>query len=362
MGFFSKVWKGVKKGFKKIGKAIKKGFKSFGKFMGKIGILGTIALTMLTGGLGIGAAFTNFGATLAGSSSALLRGAGWVIGKAAQFGTAVKSGFQTLTKGVTEFFGQTAKYVANKIPGVNIQGAPTSFLGEGGVWQNTSEAVVKQFETFRGDAINLFNTTSPTLEAGKLAASISKEVGTLGEYNASTGGFEYNGQTLEANALVPDPSAPTLGSDIPGTAVEGITSKVDQGPVSLSDGTVTVGTGGLEDISSEIASTQTPSLLSRAYDSAKDNLFEGVTKAPGAVVTTALVNKAMGVGEVDPYYNTTPVAQFDSSYALAGAVEQGLTQDPDPLWSQQLFDYDAYGGGQGGYSNVYANRMQGAMS
>ena len=359
MGFFSKVWKGVKKGFKKIGKAIKKGFKSFGKFMGKIGILGTIALTMLTGGLGIGAAFTNFGATLAGSSSALLRGAGWVIGKAAQFGTAVKSGFQTVTKGVTEFFGQTAKYVANKIPGVNIQGAPTSFLGEGGVWQNTSEAVVKQFETFRGDLGNLASRSAfDPIDS----ASIRQEVGTLGEYNASTGGFEYNGQTLEANTLVPDPSVPTLTPDIPGTAVEGITSKVDQGPMSLPDGTVTVGTGGLEDISAEIVSTETPSLLSRGIASAKDNLFEGVTKAPGTVVTTALVNKAMGVGEVDPYYNTTPVAQFDSSYALAGAVEQGLTQGPDPLWSQQLFDYDAYGSGQGGYSNVYANRMQGAMS
>ena len=351
MGFFSKVWKGVKKGFKKIGKGIKKGFKAFGKFMGKIGILGTIALTMLTGGLGIGSMFGNFGTTLGklgasmgGPLGGVLKGASWTIGKAAQFGTAVKSGFQTLTKGVTEFFGQTAKYVANKIPGVNIQGAPTSFLGEGGVWQNTSEAVVKQFETFKGDAINLFNTTSPTLEAGKLAASISEEVGTLGEYNPSTGGFEYNGQTLEATASVTDP---TLTPDIPGTVV---------------DDTVTVGTGGLEDISTEIASTQTSSLLSRAYDSAKDNLFEGVTKAPGAVVTTALVNKAMGVGEVDPYYNTTPVAQFDSSYALADAVEQGLTQGPDPLWSQQLFDYDAYGGGQGGYSNVYANRMQGAMS
>ena len=38
MGFFSKVWKGVKKTFKKIGKGIKKAFKSVGKFMGKIGI------------------------------------------------------------------------------------------------------------------------------------------------------------------------------------------------------------------------------------------------------------------------------------------------------------------------------------
>ena len=54
MGFFSKIWKGVKKTFKKIGKGIKKAFKSVGKFMGKIGILGNIALIFLTGGLGIG--------------------------------------------------------------------------------------------------------------------------------------------------------------------------------------------------------------------------------------------------------------------------------------------------------------------
>jgi hypothetical protein len=370
MGFFSKVWKGVKKGFKKIGKGIKKGFKSFGKFMGKIGILGTIALTMLTGGLGIGAAFTNFGATLAGSSSALLRGAGWVIGKAAQFGTAVKSGFQTLTKGVTEFFGQTAKYVGNKL-GMNIQGAPTSFLGEGGVWKNTSEAVVNQFNTFKGDLSSLASKSAfdpvtsaikvptpdelidqsgqmPTPSADTQAfmdsppignasldpASISKEVGTLGDYNASTGGFEYNGQTLEANALVTDSTVPTLASDIPGTVAK--------------------------DIASEIV--ETPSLLSRAYTSAKDNLFEGVTKAPGAVVTSAIVNKAMGTGDVDPYYGNTRVADFDSSYGIAGAVQQGFTPTEDPMWSQQLFDYDAFGTNQGGYGNVYANRMRGAMT
>lgn len=355
MGFFSKVWKGVKKGFKKIGKGIKKGFKAFGKFMGKIGILGTIALTMLTGGLGIGSMFGNFGATLGklgasmgGPLGGILKGASWTIGKAAQFGTAVKSGFQTLTKGVTEFFGQTAKYVANKIPGVNIQGAPTSFLGEGGVWQNTSEAVVDQFKTFKGDAVNLFNTTSPTLEAGKLGMTVE-------EYEKfSTQTPTMLEEVKYGKDFVPNQS-PVEQPDYLGV-------KVDQGPMSISDGTVTVGTGGLEDISAEIASTETPSLLSRGFTSAKDNLFEGVTKAPASVVTTAITNKAMGAGEVDPYYSITPVAQFDSSYALAGAVEQGLTQGPDPLWSQQLFDYDAYGGGQGGYSNVYANRMRGAMS
>ena len=52
MGFFSKVWKGVKKTFKKIGKGIKKGFQKFGKFMGKIGWLGQIAMSMILPGIG----------------------------------------------------------------------------------------------------------------------------------------------------------------------------------------------------------------------------------------------------------------------------------------------------------------------
>ena len=347
MGFFSKVWKGVKKGFKKIGKGIKKGFKAFGKFMGKIGILGTIALTMLTGGLGIGSMFGNFGATLGklgasmgGPLGGILKGASWTIGKAAQFGNAVKSGFQTLTKGVTEFFKQTGKYVGNKL-GMNIQGAPTSFLGEGGVWQNTSEAVVDQFKTFKGNVENLFTTTSPTLEAGKLGMSYDDFKNT-NSFNRDLSDLKDG---FDPNNLVQEGDVKTLVFDEMGVPKSDI-----------------IGTGGLKDIAAEVVSTENTSLLSRGYTSAKDNLFKGVTEAPGAVVTTAIVNKAMGAGDQEPYFGNTRVADFDSSYAISGAVAQGLTQGPDPLWSQQLFDYDAYGGGQGGYSNVYANRMRGAMT
>jgi len=374
MGFFSKVWKGVKKGFKKIGKGIKKGFKSFGKFMGKLGILGTIALTMLTGGLGIGAAFSGFGASLGaagasmgGAMGGILKAASWTIGKAAQFGNAVKSGFQTVTKGVTEFFGQAGKLIGNKL-GITTTG-PTSVSQ---AWGNYSSAMSDQFGKFTGDVGKLAGKSAfdpvtsaikvPTPDqlieqAGELPtpsadtkafmdnplasntsldpASISREVdGTLAEYNPKTGGFEYNGQTLEATASITDSTVPTLASDIPGTVAK--------------------------DVASEIV--ETPSLLSRAYTSAKDNLFEGVTKAPGAMLTTAITNKAMGTGDVDPYYNITPVAQFDSSYGIAGAVQQGFTPTEDPLWSQQLFDYDAYATNQGGYGNVYANRMRGAMT
>ena len=50
MGIFSKAWKSVKKGFKGafkgISKGIKSAFKKFGKFMGKIGIVGQLAMSV----------------------------------------------------------------------------------------------------------------------------------------------------------------------------------------------------------------------------------------------------------------------------------------------------------------------------
>tara|TARA_R100001086_G_scaffold249088_1_gene187690 strand:+ start:360 stop:1679 length:1320 start_codon:yes stop_codon:yes gene_type:complete len=52
MGFLSKAWKGIKNGFKKIGKAIKSGFQKFGKFMGRFGILGSLAMSMILPGIG----------------------------------------------------------------------------------------------------------------------------------------------------------------------------------------------------------------------------------------------------------------------------------------------------------------------
>jgi hypothetical protein len=47
MGFFSKLWKGIKKPFKAIGKAVKGAFKSFGKLVNKAGILGQVAKVYL---------------------------------------------------------------------------------------------------------------------------------------------------------------------------------------------------------------------------------------------------------------------------------------------------------------------------
>jgi len=184
MGFFSKIFKGVKKVFKKIGKGIKSAFKKFGKFMGKIGILGQVAMffvmpyigqalgSMWTGIAGQTAAQTT--ATAAANSAAVTAGqaagataaevaagkiaekaiaaaaqAGTVAGKATGLmaGNAVARGvghvmqftantvskvgtvFNNITKGVTDTLGNFAKTASNKMFGTSFDAASNFFTG-----------------------------------------------------------------------------------------------------------------------------------------------------------------------------------------------------------------------------------------
>ena len=151
MGFFSKIWKGVKKTFKKIGKGIKKAFKSFGKFMGKIGIVGQIAMMFILPGIG-NAMMSTFGGMLKGlgtiaqgtsSFAGIANAAQTVLGAAGNFARLVAKPFTTITDAVGSFISNTSKYIANKIPGmdtllnkipgVNITpaDAPDAFFGLG---------------------------------------------------------------------------------------------------------------------------------------------------------------------------------------------------------------------------------------
>ena len=123
MGFFSKIFKGVKKVFKKIGKGIKGAFKGIGKFMNKIGIVGQIALMFVPGigpmlngmlkGLG-GMAATALG-SMGTVGNAILKGAQFVIGKAGEFAGGVNNTFRTVTQGVKTFASEFTKTGLNKL-------------------------------------------------------------------------------------------------------------------------------------------------------------------------------------------------------------------------------------------------------
>ena len=132
MGFFKKIFKGIKKVVKKIGKGIKKVAAKVGKFVGKLGIVGQIGMFFIAPHLG---AWLMKGLHTAGTfltgiagqglGSTLARGFGHVLKGAHNFVTVAKNTFGTITEGV----GQFAKTALNKIPGVNIDGAATNFFG-----------------------------------------------------------------------------------------------------------------------------------------------------------------------------------------------------------------------------------------
>ena len=114
MGFFSKVFKGVKKVVKKIGKGIKSAFSKVGKFMNKLGIVGQIALGLMLPG--IGASLGKWAIGAMGSSNALVAAAGQFVNAAVSIGTKVSGAFKTVTEGVFKVVGQTVGTALNKIP------------------------------------------------------------------------------------------------------------------------------------------------------------------------------------------------------------------------------------------------------
>jgi hypothetical protein len=159
MGFFSKLFKGVKKVFKKIGKGIKKVATKVGKFMGKIGIVGQIAMSFILPGVG-GALLKTLGGTLgkvaawAGTAggNALVQGAKAVIGTATKFVTQTARAFNTVTSGVKNFIGEVGKTALNKIPGVNFEGAANNFFGTGGAFERAAGATAETWNTTIGSA------------------------------------------------------------------------------------------------------------------------------------------------------------------------------------------------------------------
>ena len=186
MGFFSKLWKGVKKVVKKIGRGIKKVVSKVGKFVGKLGIVGQIGMFFLmphvAGFLmkGLGAAAGGLlNVAGQGLGGTLARGLGTVLKTAHSFAGTVGNVFGTITEGVSNF----AKTALNKIPGITIDGAATNFFGNDSAWSRTLDTGSKILDPFKGQTNFGKDTTF---------ADASKEVGikesTLRELNPQFGG------------------------------------------------------------------------------------------------------------------------------------------------------------------------------
>ena len=175
MGFFSKVFKGVKKVFKKIGKGIKKVATKVGKFMGKIGVVGQIAMAFILPGVGAALANTlgNIGtwatAALANpATGALVKGVAHVVNGAAKFAAGAGRVFNTVTSAVKNYVGEVGKTMLNKIPGINVENAATNVFGKGGALDIAAQATGETWNTTigSGDWWKKFGTAPENVPKG----------------------------------------------------------------------------------------------------------------------------------------------------------------------------------------------------
>ena len=212
MGFFKKIFKGIKKVFKKVGKAVKSAFKSVGKFMGKIGIVGQLGLALIMpyalpalGGLATGMMGTQVGGFL-GSA---IKGAGHFLNAAVKVGTRVGSAFKSVTKAVTDTIGNMVGATVNTIPGAGdfikgITGGKIDITSKtfSSAWEATQDA----WSTAGSDLGQLFSksTFDSSMNKFGIQANLQESVGkTLSPDAIEVAGPTQDGSLLQAEALGP---------------------------------------------------------------------------------------------------------------------------------------------------------------
>ena len=150
MGFFKKIFKGIKKVAAKVG-----------KFVGKLGIVGQIGMFFIAPHLGAwlmkglgGAANFLTGIAGKGLGSTLARGLGHVLKGAHNFATVAKNTFGTITEGIGNF----AKTTLKKL-GVPIEGASTNYFGNDSAWSRTKKKGSTILDPFKNQITATGNKT-----------------------------------------------------------------------------------------------------------------------------------------------------------------------------------------------------------
>lgn len=268
MGFFKKIFKGIKKVIKKVGKAIKGVFKKVGKFMGKIGIIGQIGLALVLPGIGQMLSAGLVGATGTGGLAGALSGFG-AVGKAAagfikgavNLASRTSNFFSSITDGVGKILGETIGAVANKIPKLgetllDLTGGKIDITQKtfGTAWDATQQAVFDVAQAGKNifvptadpSAVSAMieSTTTPVQEGleSQIEAATSFDVTSpAGEVITTAPNLDPFGPVGEIDGIIyeagPPPSllgAPTTqAAPVPPAAPETITGKITEGAKTL---------------------------------------------------------------------------------------------------------------------------------
>lgn len=209
MGFFKKIFKGIKKVFKKIGKAVKSVFKKVGKFMGKIGIVGQLGLALIMpyalpalGGLATGM----MGTQLGGALGAVVKGAGHFLNAAVKVGTRVGQAFKSVTSAVTKTIGNMVGATINSIPGGKAFGGFMKELTGGMIditgknFSNAWDATQKAWSQAGSDLGQLFSKS--TIDSSMNKFGIQKSV-SEGLQNTDFADVKTQTDILDENVVGP---------------------------------------------------------------------------------------------------------------------------------------------------------------
>tara|TARA_R110000772_G_scaffold5873_3_gene20887 strand:- start:1499 stop:2632 length:1134 start_codon:yes stop_codon:yes gene_type:complete len=240
MGFLSKLWKGVKKVVKKIGKGIKKVAMKVGKFMNKIGIVGQIAMSFLLPGLG--EILGGWAATMMGSSSAIVSGAGKFLNAAVNIGQKASSIVSSVTEGVTKVVGEVVGAVANKIPGMDklVSGMSGGKINITDKNWGTVKAAAESAFTKTGDAVtSLFSKDTLTglnkyatkaqiatnMQQNPVELDLINEDGTMNtKYNLAK---DADGNIIPKGIELSDTLPKSLLEPLPTPSFDSVTGKLD---------------------------------------------------------------------------------------------------------------------------------------
>ncbi len=333
MGFLSKVWKGIKKGFKAIFKPIKKIFKGFGKFMNKIGIVGQIAMMFIPFGQILGPmmkGFAQFGGKFLTSLSkmgSLGKAAATVIGKGVEFAKFAKAGFDTVTNAVTGFFKTTGKWIGGKLGMTKFKG-----LTWEKAWGDYSKSLVESWDNLGSKAAEFWDTdfkgatAEYTKTLGSTAAGYSSEF--MDDFVPGEGVTPVNkleqsvlrGKRLEAALNAPDISSTPAGYS------DDIMNNFNQSTVT--DGATTAPTSTTPPVveTPAVTAVDAPkkSLLDKTVDYARElpgNTAKGVATSMASQYAMGAIQ---GEPEIDdsPYWGArvgTEIPNYSAPIAVLGA-------------------------------------------
>jgi len=218
MGFFSKVFKGIKKVAKKIGKGIKKiGKKLFGA-IGKIGPLGQLALMFI----GVPPIFGK----MMGTVGSFVQSVAPNVYKAfTAIKGAAQGAFNTITEGIGNGIDRVMNFTQGK--GFNLSGDRTSIFG------GVSAKDIKVPEV--GDASSIFKEGTLELKEStlgdRLMANVDPTTVTAGPQAPFTGDIDILGSTISGSPADLGTAMGTRGADILTTDV----TKSILAPTDVSD-------------------------------------------------------------------------------------------------------------------------------